>query len=102
MGVAAMAAASAGLAIGVWALTHPPVSRVLTPGCGTSLGAQALVHRAISAWWIASILLAVFAVVAPPKRPHSVVTIGTVGLTIGLLIASVMRIGSWTSGLCLA
>jgi hypothetical protein len=100
--VAAMAAAAAGLVIGVLALAHAPVSRVLTPGCGTSLGAQAWVHRSISPWWIASILFAVFAVVAPSKRRRSVVAIGMVGLTLGLLIASVVRIGSWTTGLCLA
>jgi hypothetical protein len=100
--VVAMAAACTGLAVGVWALTHAPVSRVLAPGCGTSLGAQALVHRSISPWWIVSILFAVFAVVAPPKRRRSVVAIGMVGLTLGLLLASVVRIGSWTSGLCLA
>jgi hypothetical protein len=94
-------AAGLAFAVGAYALTHAPISRRPT-ACGDSLGAQAVLHRSLSPWWFVAILLGVFALAAPTGRHRSRWATGLVGLTLGLGIASMARVGSWTSGLCLA
>lgn len=94
--------AIASFGTGIWALTHAPVTRQLTPGCGASLGAQTFVHRSLSPVWVLAVLLGVLALVLPAPKRRSFLAVGLVGLTIGLAIAALFRVGSWTTGLCVA
>ena len=97
-----LVASVASVAVGVWALAHAPVKRTPTPGCGNSLGAQTFVHRALSPLWLVAVLLAIVAIAVPTTRQRSHVAMALVGLTIGLAVAALFRVNSWTTGICFA
>ena len=96
--IATLCAASAA-AIAVWALVNAPVTRSAT-ACTDTLGAELLHHREIHPLWIVAMLLSAIAVALPSRPRRSYVSVGLVGLTIGLGVAAYIRVATWKTGIC--
>lgn len=92
-------AAGLATAIAVWALVNAPVTRSPTV-CTDTLGAEVLHHREIHPLWIAAMLLSALSIALPSRPRRSYVSVGLVGLTVGLGVAAYIRVATWKTGLC--
>jgi hypothetical protein len=93
------AAAALGAMIGVWALVNAPVTKSATV-CTDTLGGELLHHREIHPLWVASMMLCAVALALPSRPRRSYVSVGLVGLTVGLGVAAYIRVATWKTGIC--
>lgn len=92
-------AAMVATTVAVWALINAPVTGSPTT-CTDTLGAEVIHHREIHPLWIVAMLLSALAIALPSRPRRSYVSVGLVGLTIGLAVAACIRVATWKTGLC--
>jgi hypothetical protein len=101
-GLIGVVLAAASVVLALYAFRFAPLSYSVSPDCPASEGfnGQVEVHRGLSLYWSGVMALCALSIVIPTNKRRPRFAIILCSLSFGLLLGALLRVETFTSGLC--